>query len=221
MAIKISASTNPPKTIEELFDYIQRLNKTDVDYIHCDVMDGKFVKAKTFGARVVKLIKARTEKELDVHLMVKHPSHKIRGYVRAGADIVTVHFEAYKNKKNLIKTLQKIRKLGVFAGLSFNPATSVLDILPYLYYCDMLLVMSVVPGKSGQTFMPETLLRLKTINEFLKEQGLETQIEVDGGVNDNNLKNLIELNVNSVVMGNFLYTCKNLKTTISKLKKIV
>lgn len=220
MGIKISASTNPPKSIEDLFEYIQKLNKTDVDYIHCDVMDGKFVKAKTFGAKVVKLIKSKTEKKLDVHLMVKHPNHKIRGYVKSGADFITVHFEAYKNKKKLINTLQKIRKLGAFAGLSFNPATSVLEILPYLYYCDMLLVMSVVPGKSGQEFMPESLLRLKTINEFLKEQDLETQIEVDGGVNDKNLKNLIDLNVDSVVMGNFLYTCKNLKNTISNLKNI-
>lgn len=220
MSIKISASTNPPKTIEDLFQYIEHLNQTDIDYIHCDVMDGKFVEAKTFGAKVVKAIKQKTDKKLDVHLMVKHPSHKIKGYIKSGADIVTVHFEAYKNKKSLIKTLQKIRKLGAFAGLSFNPATSVLEILPYLYYCDMLLVMSVVPGKSGQQFMPEVLLRLKTINEFLKEQDLEVEIEVDGGVNDKNLKDLIELNVNSVVMGSFLYNCKNLKTTISKLKKI-
>ena len=219
MSIKVSASTNPPKTLEELFEYIKELNKTQVDYIHCEVMDGKFDKAKTFGAKVVKLINNLTEKTLDVHLMVKHPTFKLKGFVKAGADILTVHFEAYKNKKTLIKTLQKIRSLGTYAGLSFNPNTPVLEILPYIAYCDMLLVMSVVPGKSGQEFMPETLLRLKTINEFIKEQGFDTQIEVDGGVNKNNVSALKELNVNSVVVGNYLYSSSNYKKAVADLKK--
>ena len=219
MEIKVSASTNPPKTLDELYDYIQKLNNEDVDYIHCDVMDGKFVKSKTFGAQVVKFINKLTDKTLDVHLMVKHPTSKLKGYIKAGADILTVHFEAYKNKKKLIKVLQKIRSFGAYAGLSFNPTTSVLDILPFLYYCDMLLVMSVVPGKSGQEFMKETLLRLKTINNFLKEQGLTIQIEVDGGVNENNVKSLKELNVNSVVVGSYLYNSKNYKNAVEALKK--
>lgn len=218
MSIKVSASTNPPKTIEELTEYIKQLNETDVDFIHCDVMDGKFVKAKTFGAKVVKFINKLTDKTLDVHLMVKHPTFKLRGFVKAGADILTVHYEAYKNKTKLIKVLQKIRKMGSFAGLSFNPNTSVLEILPYLVYCDMLLVMSVVPGKSGQEFMPEAVARLVTINEFLKEQNISVQIEVDGGVNDKNIEKLKQLNVNSVVVGSYLYNSKDYKKAIKALK---
>ena len=219
MSIKISASTNPPK-LEELNEYIQKLNQTEVDYIHCDVMDGKFVKAKTFNHKKVAQIKALTDKKLDVHLMVKNPKNKIKKYAKAGADILTIHYESFKNKGKIIDILQKIKKEGIFAGLSFNPNTSVLEILPYIYFCDMLLVMSVVPGKSGQEFMPETLVRLDTILKFLKKQKMEVAIEVDGGVNDKNLPLLKEKKVDSVVMGNYLYKAKNLKKTIEKLKQI-
>ncbi len=219
MDIKISASTNPPK-ISELNDYIMKLNETDVDYIHCDVMDGHFVKAKTFGAKKVAQIKAITSKPLDVHLMVKRPQNKIKKYAKAGAEIITIHYESLKNKKKIINILQNIKKEGAFAGLSFNPTTSVLEILPYIYFCDMLLVMSVIPGKSGQEFMPETYVRLETINKFLKKQKMDVVVEVDGGVNDKNIANLIEKKVDSVVMGNFLYKAKNLKNTVKKLKEI-
>ncbi len=207
----LSASTNPPKTQGELFEYIKKIDKTTIDYVHCDVMDGRFVEAKTFDYKTVSAISKLTKKPLDVHLMVKNPGGKIKKYAKAGAKVITIHYEAYKNKKALIKDLQKIRKFGCFAGLSFNPTTSVLDILPYIYYCDMLLIMSVVPGKSGQEFMPETFARLGTITKFLKEQKIDVVLEVDGGVNDKNLPKLASLNVNSVVMGAYLYKARSLK----------
>ena len=215
----LSASTNPPKTHEEMFEYIKKLDKTQVDFIHCDVMDGKFVSSKTFNHKVIKQISKITSKKLDVHLMVKKPSLKLKKIAHAGAYSITVHFEAYKNKKKLVRDLQKIKSFGCFAGLSFNPTTSVLDILPFIYYCDLLLVMSVTPGKSGQEFLPETLLRLDTINEFLKKQRLETVVEVDGGVNLKNLPLLQEKKVTSVVMGAYLYNARNLEKEVSKVKK--
>lgn len=214
----LSASTNPPKTKAEMLEYIKKLDATQVDFIHCDVMDGHFVTAKTFNHKVVKEISKLTTKKLDVHLMVKNPSLKIKKYASAGAYSITVHFEAYKNKNKLVKDLQRIKQLGCFAGLSFNPQTSVLDVLPYIYYCDMLLVMSVVPGKSGQEFMPETLVRLDTINKFLAKQKIETVIEVDGGVNLTNLPQLVEKQVTSVVMGAYLYNSKNLTKEVEKVK---
>lgn len=214
----LSASTNPPKTKQEMLSYIKSLDKTEVDFIHCDIMDGHFVKVKTFNHNVVKEISKITQKKLDVHLMVKNPSFKIKKYAHAGAYSITIHFEAYKNKKKLIKDLQKIKTYGCFAGLSFNPNTSVLDVLPFIYYCDILLVMSVIPGKSGQEFKKETLLRLDVINKFLKDQKLETVIEVDGGVNYKNLPLLFEKNVSSVVMGAYLYGSKNLKQEVKKIK---
>ena len=218
MSIKISASTNPPK-LNELNDYIIKLDKEDIDYIHCDVMDGRFVKAKTFGPKKVSEINKLTQKTLDVHLMVKNPARKIKKYIKAGADILTIHYESIKNKKKIVDVLQNIKKLGAFAGLSFNPTTSVLEILPYIYFCDMLLVMSVVPGKSGQEFMPETLVRLDTINKFLKKQKMDVVLEVDGGVNDKNVNLLKEKNVNSVVLGNYLYTSGDLKNAIKNIKE--
>ena len=214
----LSASTNPPKTIEDMFNYIKKLEETQVDFIHCDVMDGHFVKAKTFNHKVVKQISKISKKKLDVHLMVKNPSYKLKKYAQAGATYITVHFEVYKNKNKLKRDLQKIKNFGCFAGLSFNPSTSVLDVLPYITYCDMLLVMSVVPGKSGQEFMMETLVSLDTINNFLAKQKLKPLIEVDGGVNSKTLPLLKDKKVSSVVMGSYLYNCKNLKTEVEKIK---
>jgi len=214
MSIMLSASTNPPKTKEEMFDYIKKLDKTDVDYIHCDIMDGKFVEAKTFDYHDVKRIKEITTKKLDVHPMIKHPFLYLKRYAKAGADIITVHFEAFKTKNNVIKALNKIRKLGCFAGLSINPSTNVFDILDLIPYCDMILIMSVVPGKSGQEFIGDTYSKLDNLNKFLKKQKLDVFVEVDGGVNLDNIKNLNDLNVNAVVMGSALFKAKNKKAVI-------
>lgn len=219
MSILISASTNPP-AVKDLNNYILQLENTAVDYIHCDIMDGHFVQSKTFGAKKVAELKKITSKKLDVHLMVKNPSRKIKKYIKAGAEILTVHYEAYKNKKHLLRDLQYIKKMGVFAGLAFNPNTSVLEILPYIFYCDVLLVMSVTPGKSGQKFMNEAIVRLNTILKFLKKQKIEVFIEVDGGVNNENLPLLLEKKVNCVVLGNYLYSSKNLKNAVKKIKEI-
>lgn len=217
--ILISASTNPPK-LEDLPAYIQKLNSTDVDYIHCDVMDGEFVKTKTFSHKTVKEIRKQTTKPLDVHLMTKNPEKTYKKYIRAGANILTVHFEVFKDKNKLIKLLSNIRKACCFAGLSFKPETKIEEILPLIPFCDLLLVMSVVPGKSGQKFLPQTYERLDKINAYLKSQKLEIVVEVDGGVNDENIGSLIENNVNMVVMGNFLFSSKNLEKTVKDIKNM-
>ena len=220
MSIMLSASTNPPKTKEEMFEYIKKLDKTDADYIHCDVMDGNFVEAKTFDYHTVKQIKKLTSKKLDVHLMIKHPCFYLKRYARAGADMITVHYEAFKQKKYIIKALNNIRKLGCFAGLSFNPSTNVLDIFDLIPYCDMILVMSVVPGKSGQEFIAETYSKLDCIHKFLKKQKLDTFVEVDGGVNLDNVKNLQDYGVDCVVMGSCLYKAKSIKEVVEKVHNI-
>lgn len=215
----ISASTNPPK-LEDLTAYIEKLNKTDVDYIHCDVMDGEFVSTKTFSHKTVKEIKSQTSKPLDVHLMTKNPEKTYKKYIKAGANILTVHFEAFKNKDKLVKVLSNIRKKGCFAGLSFKPETKINEILPLIPFCDLLLVMSVTPGKSGQEFLSQTYKRLDEINTYLKEQKLEIVIEVDGGVKDENLVKLKEKGVQMVVMGNFLFLSKDLKQSVENIKSM-
>ena len=215
--MKISASTNPPE-IALLKSYISSLNMKDIDFIHADIMDGKFVESKTFDHKMIAKLREVTSIPFDVHLMTLSPQRKIKKYVKAGADIVTVHYEAFKKEKQLIKTLQRIRKLGAFAGLSFRPDTSIEKILPYLSYVDVLLVMSVMPGKSGQTFMPETLQKIEQINAYLLAEDLSLAVEVDGGVNDKNISALKALDVNMVVLGNYLYSSKNIDESIEKIK---
>ena len=215
--MKISASTNPPE-IALLKSYISSLNMKDIDFIHADIMDGKFVESKTFDHKMIAKLREVTSIPFDVHLMTLSPQRKIKKYIKAGADIVTVHYEAFKNEKQLIKTLQRIRKLGAFAGLSFRPDTSVEKILPYLSYVDVLLVMSVMPGKSGQTFMPETLQRIEQINAYLLAEDLSLAVEVDGGVNDKNIAALKALDVNMVVLGSYLYSSQNIDEAIEKIK---
>ena len=215
--MKISASTNPPSQAL-LKGYVAQLNSEDVDFIHVDIMDGKFVSNKTFDYKFMASLREVTSIPFDVHLMTINPQRTIKKYIKAGADIVSVHYEAFKNDKSIQKTLQKIRKLGGFAGLSFRPSTPVENILPLLPYVDVLLVMSVEPGKSGQQFILETLNRLDIINSYIKEQCLTLVVEVDGGVNEKNIKFLKERGVDMVVLGNYLFTSKHLAKSIDKIK---
>ena len=219
MSIKISASTLPPAK-EDLKQYILELNKTNVDFLHCDVMDGHFVKNKTYGIKEIAEIKKITNKKLDVHLMVKHPTLKLKRFINAGSNILTIHYEAYKNKKKLIKDLQKIKELGAKSGLAFNPNTSVLDILPFIYFCDVLVIMSAKPGFGGQKFMPETFVKIDTIKSFLKKQKLKVMLEVDCGVNNENLPTLVEKEVDCVVIGKYLYSSKNYAELVNNIKLI-
>lgn len=216
--IKISVSTNPPKVCD-LIGYIEVLDKTNADFIHCDVMDGKFVPANTFNHEMVEKINQKTEKPLDVHLMVKRPFSKIKKYADAGADILTVHYESFICKRKLVKCLKEIYKLGAKAGLSFSPKTKVEDILPFIPYCQNILIMSVVPGKSGQKFIEESCDKVKTVASYIKENGLDDiTIEIDGGINKDNIKKLSSLGVDLFVVGNYIYSSENVSKTINDLK---
>ena len=204
MSLLISASTNPPNE-RDLLQYIKELSVIDVDYIHCDVMDGKFVENKTLNHKIVGKINKITSKPLDVHLMVQKPWKFVGKYIKNGADIVSIHYEAFDSSKLLKKTLGKIRKKGVFASLAINPNTEVSEIEQFLPYCDMLLVMSVEPGKSGQKFIPNTLDKLDFLAKSIKKRGIDLVIEVDGGITPEIAKKLKTYGVNAVVMGSNLY----------------
>lgn len=213
----ISASTNPPK-LENMLDYITSLENTGIDYIHCDVMDGQFVSAKTFDYTLLKSIKKTTIKPLDVHLMIKNPQKTYKKYLKNGANILTLHYESFANKEQLVKLLEDIKKRGCFTGLSFKPNTSVDEILPFLCFCDVVLVMSVEPGKSGQSFLQTTFKRIKQVKDFLNEYKLNCLIEVDGGVNLSNIAKLKELGVSIVVVGNYLYSSKDKVKAVNMLR---
>lgn len=205
MALLISASTNPPNE-KDLLQYIKELANIDVDYIHCDVMDGKFVANKTLNHKIVGKINKVTSKPLDVHLMVQKPWRVVGKYLRNGADIISVHYEAFDNSKLLKKTLEKIRKKGAFASLAINPNTEVSEIEDFLPYCDMVLVMSVEPGKSGQKFIPSTFNKLDELIQSTARQGVNLVVEVDGGVTIDLAPELKSHGTNIVAIGSHLYS---------------
>lgn len=215
--IKLSVSTNPPPQ-DEVIDYISQLNDLDIDYIHCDVMDGRFVKAKTYGPKMIKLIKANTNYPLDVHLMTKC-SCIAKKYIKAGANIVTLHYEIFGSILKAQKALLKIGKLGAMPGIAINPGTPVELIYPLLPYVKVVLIMSVVPGASGQKFIEDTYDRIDKIKSQLEMLEIDDAIlAVDGGITPDNAVKLKKLGVDILDVGSCIYKAKDRADIIAKLK---
>lgn len=217
--MKVSVSTNPPP-IDKLFDYIGYLNALNIDSIHCDVMDGVFVPAKTFDYKIIKQIRKITSLPLDVHLMISN-FKTIKKYIKSGADCVTIHFEALKDIAQGQSLLLKINKLGVKSGIAINPKTQVDNIVPLLTYINQIVVMTVEPGKSGQKMIVDCLDKIKQIKKHLKSFGInDVSIMVDGGVNDKNIGLVKSAKADIVAVGNYLYKSNNRYKALEKLTKI-
>lgn len=216
--VDIAVSTDPIKDYQELLDYAKEMQPI-ADFLHCDIMDGKFVENKTFNSRFVKTINDNTLIPLDVHLMTSEPLVSIEEYLNAGANIVTVHYEAFKNKKDLLMAFKLIRSRHALAGFSFKPKTTVNEIKSYLFYVDVVLLMSVEPGISGQQLIESTYEKLRDLNKFRHENNLNYKIEIDGGVNDQNAHLLSELGADMLVSGNFVYKAADRAKAIRQLKK--
>jgi len=215
--VYVSVSTDPIESYEGIIEYAKEL-QFDADFLHCDVMDGKFVEKVNYDYALVKNINANAIIPLDVHLMVEEPMKDLPNYVKAGANIITLHYEAFANKEELVEAINYIKANNCLAGLSLNPDTQFKEIKPYCYNIDLLLVMSVVPGMSGQKFIPNTIKKIKEINAFREENNLDFKIEVDGGVNPDNAKKLIECGVDILVSGSFIYKAQNRREAIEQLK---
>lgn len=215
--LKVAPSTDPVPNEEELLSYVKKLNNM-ADYVHCDVMSKNFVGHDTINYDTVKKIYLKTLLPLDVHLMVNEPSKLIDKYINAGAQIVTVHFEAFKNKNDLIKCLKDINKKNALAGIAFNPSTEVVEIMPYLAYVDLVLVMSVTPGLSGQRFKESTFVKLKKLKQIREDYGARFKIEVDGGITPEISKKLKTLGVDIVVSGNYVYKAEDRAVAIDELR---
>lgn len=179
---------------------IRKLATTGADYVHVDVMDGLFVPNITIGIPVVAAIRKITDMPLDVHLMIDRPIRYVEDFCKAGADILTVHVEADCNE-NTIEALKKIRSLGVKAAISVKPKTPAEALLPFLPYCDLILVMTVEPGFGGQSFMADMMPKLKTIRSYIDESNPDCELEVDGGVNATTGKVCVENGANVLVAG--------------------
>lgn len=183
-------------------DGIKLLEKAGVPALHLDVMDGAFVPNISFGAPVIKCLRKETGMIFDVHLMIEEPARYLEDFKAAGADWVTVHAESCKH---LHSTVDKIKKLGMKAGVALNPATPV-SVLDYVIDdLDMVLVMSVNPGFGGQSFIPSALRKIEKVRKMADERGLELHVEVDGGVNLNNVADVIAAGANVIVAGSAVF----------------
>ena len=167
---------------------LKLLNETDTDYIHVDVMDGIFVPGRTMPFKEMRKIYKYTSKRLDVHLMVEDASKLITKYANLNAEYITIHVES----ENVEQNLKLIKKYAIKAGIAINPETKVKELVPYLPLVDLILVMSVEPGKGGQAFLPKTKNKIKEISKLIQEHKSKAIISVDGGINDETKKNCIE-----------------------------
>lgn len=181
---------------------IEMLNQSSAEWIHCDIMDGHFVPNLTFGFPILKQIRKATTKIMDVHLMITNAEQYIQQYIDAGADVLTLHYEAVTH---LHRALQKIREKNVKAGVSLNPHTSVHVLEEILPYADMVLLMSVNPGFGGQSFIPSTFEKIKKLDALRNKVNPECIIQVDGGVNRSNVRMLFDAGANVLVAGNAVF----------------
>lgn len=185
-----------------LGEQLKIIEAAGAEYIHFDVMDGMFVPSISFGMPVLASIKDYTEQTLDVHLMVTEPIRYVEEFVKAGADIITVHLEACED---LQATVDKIHAAGAKVGISIKPKTPVEALVSYLDQADMFLIMSVEPGFGGQAFIPESLDRIRELRALLDEKDLQTDIEVDGGIYHKNVAEVLQAGANVMVSGSGVF----------------
>lgn len=196
---------------------VEMLNRSEADWIHVDVMDGEFVPNISFGIPVCKAINKHATKPLDVHLMIIHPERYLEDFVKAGAEVLTVHYEACTH---LHRTLQQIKDLGVKAGVSLNPHTSVDVLEDTINDIDLVLVMSVNPGFGGQKFIDRTYEKVRKLRALIEKSGSKTIIEIDGGVNSDNARPLLDAGADALVAGSFVFKSDSPENTISSLKAV-
>ncbi len=196
---------------------IELVNQSNADYLHVDVMDGRFVPNISFGQDIVKVMHEHCTKPLDVHLMIEEPERYVGNFVKAGAEIITFHLEATNHAHRLV---QQIKDLGVKAGVALNPHTNIRNIEDILEDLDLILIMSVNPGFGGQKFIYRAIPKIQQLKQMLDERNLSPIIEIDGGVGLHNAEKIVDAGCNLLVAGSSVFKSNDPIQTIKQLKEL-
>lgn len=214
MNIKVSPSLLSCDFLH-LGEEIKRAEASGGDMLHFDVMDGMFVNNISFGVPLLKAVKKISSVPLDVHLMISEPIRYIKSFADAGADIITFHIEACSD---VVSTIDEVKKCGKKVGISVKPSTPINEVFKYIELVDMVLIMTVEPGFGGQSFIDDTVDKIKFLKKYCMELNQVVDIQVDGGINDNTLSTVIEAGANVIVSGSYLFGAKDMSTEIAKIK---
>jgi len=196
---------------------VEMLNRSNAEWIHIDVMDGVFAPNISFGFPILSAVRKHTNKVLDVHLMIQDADPYLADFKKAGADIITVHYEACTH---LHRTIQAIKELGIKAGVALNPHTPVNLLTNIIHELDLVLIMSVNPGFGGQKFIANSVSKVKELHSMKQQMGLNFIIEVDGGVNSDNAPLLKEAGADALVAGSFVFNSSSPEATIEQLSRV-
>ena len=216
--MKIIAPSMLSCNFGKLKEEIEMVNKSEAGWFHLDVMDGVFVPNITFGTPILEVFKKYATKHLDAHLMIVNPENYIEKFASLGANTITVHYEACDNLQN---TINQIKKLNVKAGVAINPDTDVSVLYSLINEIDLICLMSVFPGFSGQKFIPDTFERLEKLKKIITDKNSQALIQIDGGVSTDNAKKLVSLGADILVAGSFVFKSEDASTTIKKLNSVI